>query len=447
MYIVFVATEIDPILPGGAGTVVAELTRRLTGAGHRVEILVVAAAPENVADHDLPVTWVAPGVPDWRAPDQHIANSRAAAEAVAGLPEQPDLVEFQDFQGLGVWALMRRGELGLTDTPLVIRAHGPIGLIVHGVAPDHQPLTRTVERQAFQMADAVVASSVALADVLVRHYDLDRDRVRIGEPPVPALVLADRRPAEAPEIVSYGRLGARKGSEDLLHAALPLLAADSQAVLRFVGHDGWRIDTGKSMAAYLRSLIPEHLADQVRFEDPVNRGELASVLASAWMVVFPSRFETFSLAVHECRQLGVPIVIPQIPAYRGYFGYRSGARLYDGSVTGLTEAMAELIDHPEMRAAMEAATPPPYGDPLLPYRPLTPRHPRTQAGLATAALRRIEAVSRPQPPTSPAASRLADRVLDGLPESLAGRLEVRAPGWSAVRRWRRRRAAAAWERD
>jgi hypothetical protein len=342
---------------------------------------------------------------------------------------------------------MRRGELGLAGTPLTVRAHGPIDLVWHGVAPDHQPLTRTIEREAFRMADAVVASSSAMADVLADHYDLDRERVRIGEPPVSTVRPVDLHPAEAPEIISYGRLGGQKGSEELLRAALPLLEADRQAILRFVGHDGWRIDTGKSMAAYLRTMIPDHLTGQVRFEGPVDRDDIGEVMKSAWMAVFPSRFETFSLAAHECRQLGIPIVIPQIPAYRDYFGYRTGARLYDGTVAGLTEAMAELIDNPKMRAAMQTAPPPTYHDPLQAYRPLTPRHPRTQAGLATAALRRVEAVTRPQPPAPPTAVQLADRILDGLPEVVAQRLEARPSRAAAINRWRRRRAASAWERD
>ena len=40
MYIVFVSTELDPIVPGGAGAVIAQVGRRLAAGGHRVEVLV-----------------------------------------------------------------------------------------------------------------------------------------------------------------------------------------------------------------------------------------------------------------------------------------------------------------------------------------------------------------------------------------------------------------------
>ena len=447
MYIVFVATELDPALPGGAGTVIGELGWRLIEAGHRVEVLLVANRRKGAPKSDLPVTWIKPGVPDRETPDQDRANARVAAEALAGLAEQPDFVEFQDFQGLGLWALMRRTTLGLSQTPLVIRAHGPLGLVWHGASgEDHLPFTPLMEREALRMADAVVASSAVMGDLLADHYQLDRDRIRVGEPPVPIMTPVTRRRAKAPEIVAYGRIGPRKGSEELVRAALPLLAADRRAVLRFIGYDGWSMKSGMSMTKHLRTIIPRELSKQVRFEPPVDRRHLAEAIASAWMIVFPSLFETFSLAAHECRQLGLPIVLPQAPPYRPYFSYRTGARLYDGTIQGLEEAIAELVANPEMLKAMEAAPLPVYGDPLLPYRPVTPRHPRTQAGLATAAFRRIEAATRPVIRTRPVTD-LADRVLDGLPESLAVRLDAQPWGGPQIRKWRRRRAAGAWEHE
>lgn len=449
MYIVFVSTEIDPILPGGAGTVVAETARLLQAAGHRVEVLLVADPPEPIPDFDIPVTWIEPGVRDRDAPDQHRANSRAAAEALTRLEEQPDLVEFQDFHGLGLWALMRRGVMGLSRMPIVVRAHGPIDLVFDrlGLPTGYQAVARSMEREAYRMADAVIVPSRAVAELIATHYDLEPERIRIGELPVPAVGAAVHAPAPAPEVVYYGRLAEEKGPEDLLQAMMPIMEEESSATLRFIGPDGWRLKSGKSMTAHLRSLIPSHLAGRVRFEPAVDRHHLAEALSTAWIAVFPTRFETFCLAAHECRQLGLPIVVPQLPEFGGFFGYRSGARVYDGTVAGLRTALAELIARPDVLAEMGAAPLPAYGNPLAPYRPLAPRHPRTQAGLATAALRRVEAAARPAEPSRPAASQLADRILDGLPEFAASKLERRGPAHPALRRWRRRRAAGAWERE
>lgn len=449
MYIVFVGTELDPVRPGGAGTVVARLAARLSEAGHRVEVLIVGSPPEEALSVQVPVTWIEPGVPDRAAPTRYLADSRAAAEAVAGLAQRPDIVEFEDFHGLGLWALMRRGTLGLDQTPIAIRAHGPLDLVLTrlGKDPEQQRLMRTMEQESYRMADAVIAPSSEMAGLLVDHFGLESARVRVGQPPLAELVRAPRAPAPAPEVVGYGRLGDEKGSEDLLLATLPLLAADNEAVVRFIGPDGWDVESGVSVSERLRSLVPEHLVDRVRFEGAIDRSELGLQLASAWVAVFPTRFETFCYAAHECRSLGLPIIVPQHPEFRPFFGFSTGARFYDGTVEDLSRVIGEVIAHPRMREAMERAPLPEYSDPLEPYYPVTPRHKRTQSGLATAALRRIEAATTRVEPGHPIRFEWADRLLDGLPESVASRLAARSVDSPALRRWRRRRAAGAWERQ
>ncbi|MBT8216716.1 MAG: glycosyltransferase, partial [Acidimicrobiia bacterium] len=447
MRIVFVSTELHPAIPGGAGSVIAEVGARLVRAGHEVLAIVVAEEPDGTVELPFAVQWVAPGVPDELAPDRARANSRAAAEAVAALDPPPDLVEFQDFDGLGLWSLMRRVSLGLTGVPMAVRMHGPIGLVLDGVGVEEtaDPVLRTVEAEAFRMADLVIVPSPAMADLVGERYDLDR--VRIGEPPVPPVTPVERAPAPAPEIVSYGRLGEEKGSEALLRAAVPILSDYPSSVLRFVGPDGWRIETGQSMRGYLQSLIPPDLADRVKFEPPIDRRRLGATLASAWFAVFPSRFESFCLSAHECRALGIPLVLPQLPAFRPYFGFRTGALIYDGTTRSLEAAMRTLIDRPAMRQTLADASLPTYRDPLEPYRPVTPRHRRTQSGLATAALRRLEAAGRPESQPMPAADRRAIELLESLPAPIADRVAAAPVDHRMVRRWQRRHVGSAWERE
>jgi len=436
MFVVFVTTELHPVLPGAVGTVVAEVGMRLVEAGHRVEVMVVGHPPAGEAGAGaLPVTWVEPGTPDLRAPDQHQAAARSAAEALAGLAEQPDLVEFQDPGGLGYWALLRRGELGLERTPMMVRVHGTVD-----PGAGRQQVPASLQQEALRMADAVVASTGTVAQLLARRIGIEPERVRIGQPPVPAFTKVPRRPAPAPEIVGYGRFDQEEGWEDLLRAIFPLLEADREATLRLVAADG------SGAEAHLQSLVPEGLGDRVRFEGLVKRHDLGEALASAWMAVFPDRAGSFCLAAHECRALGLPVVVPQQGEFMTFFGYRTGALVYDGTGADLRLSLSELIARPDMRLAMSEAPLPVYGDPLAPYRPLVPRHPRTQAGLGTAALRRVEAVRPPADQVGRAVPSLTSRLLDRLPESAASRLESGPVTLRAMGTWRRRRAAGAWER-
>ncbi|MDH3605483.1 MAG: glycosyltransferase, partial [Acidimicrobiia bacterium] len=200
-----------------------------------------------------------------------------------------------------------------------------------------------------------------------------------------------------------------------------------------------------SVQEHLSSLIPEAVADRVHFEPPIDRAQLGTAMAGGWVAVFPSRFDTFGSAVHECRRLGLPVIVPQRPEFAAFFSSRTGALVYDTTVEGLRSALAEILEHPELRSFLADAPGPEYPDPLSPYTPHTPRHTRTQAGLATAALSRMRAAATSNAPETP--KPMSDRLLDALPESAAGWLESRDLDSPAVRRWRRRRAAGAWERE
>ncbi len=137
-----------------------------------------------------------------------MAKSRVVADALAALEDPPDLVEFHDFLGLGYWALMRRNVLGLGSVPIAVRMHGPIDLIADHmeVEREDQAIISVLEREAYRMADAVIVPSVGMAEVLVDRYDVELDRVRIGEPPIPAVSGPEPQPATNPEIVCLGRL-------------------------------------------------------------------------------------------------------------------------------------------------------------------------------------------------------------------------------------------------
>ncbi len=450
MHVAFVTTELDPIVPGGAGTLVAEVARRLQQRGDEVTILLLGRPQAGQASApDLDVRWVAPGVIEATFPNEQIAKSRVLAQAVAELEELPDLVEFHDFQGLGYWALMRRRELNLESVPIAVRMHGPIDMIADHmeVRRDDQEVISILEAESYRMADAVIAPSSTMAGLLTERYGVEPDRIRIGEPPIPAVSQISLQPAPGPELVCLGRLSEVKGSEDFLAAGLEILANFPDATLRFVGPGGWSVKATRPMEAHLRARVPAELRERVRFVGPVARDELGSMLASAWAVVIPSRFESFCLAAHEARALGLPVIVNDLPAFRPYFNEATGALVADGTVAGLQAAMERLVESPELRARLGDAPLPVYSDPLAPYHDLSPRHPRAQAGLATTALKRVQQVLQEPESTLSTRQQQTVRVLEAIPERLAAFLEARLPfepDFPALAEWHRRRARQSW---
>lgn len=422
MHVVFVTTELAPVTNGGAGALISALRERLIDRGDRVTVILVA----DVAG-DTPPRVIATG-----SGVTFEDRSERAALAVKELvrSDVPDLIEFQDFDGLAFDSLVRRSETGIDRIPTQVRFHGPSDLMFEaiGVEPQEIAIARTMETAAFAMADRVVAPSHAIARVAAERYDIDPSRLQIGQPPLPTATLVNLSPSEFPLIVSVGRLGEVKGTHDLIAAAIPVLRKHPSSRLALIGEDGWSASADKMMSQWIiDDLIPSDVVDQIDLVGRLEPTEVAGFLASAWVVAVASRFESFNLAAHEARRMGLPVIVPDLDAFNGLLNEETGALVYDGTQQGLTDALNSIVSDRRLREGLAASPPPTYLDPMGPYRSLpTVRHPREQSGLATIAIQRFHLVERPAPkPWSPeddkrsVPRRVATNILLRLPHTVA----------------------------
>ncbi len=268
-----------------------------------------------------------------------------------------------------------------------------------GVEPPEIAVARSMETSSFRMADRVVVPSEGIGEFAAERYGLEPDRIQVGTPPVPVARSLDLEPSASPMLVCVGRLGEVKGTHDLVAASVPLLRTTPDLRLALVGEDGWSATALKPMSEWLADvLIPDDVADRIEIAGRLEGPALDQRMAEAWAVVVPSRFESYNLVAHEARAVGLPVIVPDLPAFDGVLNEDTGALVFDGSRDGLTEAMRRMIDDADLRQRLATAEVPEYGDPLEPYDALPAvRHPRSQAGLATAAVQRLEADQPPEP--------------------------------------------------
>ncbi len=405
MRIGFITSELAPYTPGGAGTAVAELARRLADE-HQVTVVVVGVTLPPV---DEPFTVVLV-----ESADSMLARSEAAHRFLAAHPGEFDLVEFVDFDALAYDSLVDRPGAGLVDTTVGVRVHGPADLMFEAIGKVPPELVEIVARETevFRMADMVLAASPSMRDLVVDRYGLAADRVLVAPPPVTDPPWAEPNPSPTPEVVVFGRLGEVKGSHDALRQLLPLLDEFADLTVRFVGGDGWSVEAGRPMSEWLRSMVPSSLENRVRFEGPIPRHLLGEALSTAWLVVIPSRFEGYCLAADEARRLGHPLVVRDIAGLRDRYSEATGAVVVGSDLAG---GVRRLVHDPLFRRRLADSPPPPVGDPLEPYAVLpAPRHPRSQAGLATAAVKRLETAAPRR-----RGAKVARRLLKLLPEGVA----------------------------
>ena len=389
---VFVTTELHPEFPGGAGVVVDGLTSLL---GDDRETLVLLLTP-----NDVDALEERPGVRVELAqiPETgFLERSQAAANALAEVVEPGDRIEVQDFEGIGFWALSHRAALGLDLALFTVRFHGPYDLLAEAMetVPGDWDIPITMEREVFAMADLVLVPTPGFVPVLAHRYQVEPERIVVSPPPVPALSPTGLSPTDPPVFAVVGRLGEMKGSVEMVEATLSLLAKGVDLQVHFVGGDGWSPTTGTWMQERLEKMIPGRQRNSFRFTGHVERGELPVALSDVTAVVVPSRFESFNLAAHESRALGLPVLVPDIAAFSGSFREETGAMVYDGTIPALAEALRRLATDSALVDRLRRSPAPELADPIAAYRiDRLPRHPRSQAGLGTVAVKRLEEAER-----------------------------------------------------
>jgi len=413
--IVFVTTELPPAIPGGAGYVIDDLATELVAVGQDVVVLLCSeTAPDSspgAAYEFLHVAFPAPvTLQDFVDQSRTIATRLSSIDA--------ERIEFHDFNIPAFWTLTHRQELGLLDTPIAIRFHGPVAEIldVVGQGPEHLHHVAQLERQCLTMADLVIVPSASMRPYVAERYS--PHSVILGPLPVSPMPTLDYDPPTEPHFVFYGRTNEVKGP-DLFLEALSMTEFDGS----FIGADGWSLVHNRPMS--------EVLGEKAIHLGPVDRFDLDS-FRSATAVVIPSRFESFCLAAYEARAKGLPIIVSDIPAFAGLWDSSTGALVFDGSAADLADEMRRLAAQPELAKRLAASPLPAIGDPIDPYRVTwSTQHPQSQAGLATAAMAAFADLSSTESGTHP-----LQRLLQLIPDPVA-KLAVRILPQAVKTRFRR----------
>lgn len=165
---------------------------------------------------------------------------------------------------------------------------------------------RATVRWSVRRAGAVVVPSQWTRDDLLRHYDVDGDRVLVAPCAVdPDLVAALERPASAigtqRVVLAVGTVLPRKNLEVVARAVARMRASGDAVTLRLVGPVP---QAGVATLGSLRTLLPEGL----EVWGAVTAERVAEAYTSSSVMAFPSWYEGFGIPVLEAMVAGLPVV-------------------------------------------------------------------------------------------------------------------------------------------
>lgn len=342
--------------PGGVAKVITSLGAALEASGKwRVGYLEMAARDADDAEAGGPRVFrrhLRPFPPP---------RSRARTRLVFALTIVPALLRMH--------ALLRRERIAVVNihypTPeawifAALRRtrlfRGRLVLSVHGLdireALRHPERARTM-RPIYAAADLIVACSQSLArDVPLLsqslagrthavHNGLDADSTA---PADPLPVQRDVPSSTSRTVLSVATFEPKKGLDVLVEAFASCLGTYPSARLRMIGQRRRNGCTFDEIAAQVQAL---GLGGRVSMAADVPNEEVLAAMASADVLVLPSRQEPFGLVLLEAGILGTPVVasevdgIPEVIPSNDY-----GLLVRPDDPAALADAICQVFGHP-----------------------------------------------------------------------------------------------------
>jgi glycosyltransferase involved in cell wall biosynthesis len=359
--IILVADEIlGYVRTGGLGTATSFLAVALGRMGHSVELLYVGERPSEPMGPDWARLYESAGVAirflprgDARVEPSYFARMRDTELALRADP--PDVVITQDLAAPAYTALrMRRLGLAFEDTLFVVYCHGTRRWISDmarkvRVLPGAHALS-VLEQASVELADIVVSPSKYLLQWMRgQQWELPEQSLVIpyltrsaatGEPAPQAAELGH----SVERITFFGRLEERKGLRPFIGAVNALDPESLRRIeLEFLGRatPAWppeRID------ALLSENVKAALTE-ISFHTDLDQPEaLARLSRPGTLAVMPSFGETFSNAVYECLERGIPFLASDAGAPPELIAEEDRARvLFQPTSAGIAEALGRVL--------------------------------------------------------------------------------------------------------
>jgi glycogen(starch) synthase len=354
--------EFPPVVVGGLGRHVHELSAALVAAGHEVTVVTRHAPGAPVEEYvngvrvvrapeDPPLFPLStPSLLAWTMAFNHALTRAALHAADAG---SYDLIHAHDWLVTHT-AVTLKEHLGL---PLVATIHATEAGRHQGWLPgEMNRCIHSIEYWLGHEADRVLVCSGYMRWEVSRLLELPGDNVEVVPNgvnaavwrPEPAAVAAarSRYAGEGPVLGFAGRLVYEKGLQDLI-AALPLLRSRHPGLRLVVAGQG-------PYADQLRNEVRERrLQRAVSFTGFLGEAELPAVLAAMDTVVIPSIYEPFGMVALEAAAAGAPLAVAATGGL---------AEIVEPGVTGVTfpardpdqlaDAVSSLLADPSYAARL-----------------------------------------------------------------------------------------------
>lgn len=356
---------------GGIGTLYYNLASELILMGHKVTVVIQSNEKSDYTQGPFRVLKFKPSVLGgdllYGAFKPILENGMSALQIVAELhlSEPIDVVDsaLWDVEAFPLAMIDKKNRPAVVCrlvTPFLIAAD------TNGWNLDSKEAALIVgaERALIDHADAVIPISVAIEKSICEKYEKTPDerwvRIYCGISYWPHFDVNsgygefqdyENIPAEkfggSRIILFIGRLERRKGVDILLHAANRFMRSAEDLILVLAGRDV------ENFSGKIEYFIDADLRDRVHFLGEVANATKDKLLAKAYCLAFPSRYESFGLVPLEAFVHSLPVIGARAGAIPEVIRHEVDGILVDvDDPASLAKAVERLASDPDLHAAL-----------------------------------------------------------------------------------------------
>ncbi len=350
MVILFYCWEFPPV-GSGIGAYIQHMSRALMSAGHEV-VVVSSRSPHHHEKESLGNNGTI-----YRIYDYSQVGGKVVAAQVLKIAKrhQADWIEVADHLGEGAALLLMRDR-----PPVVVKSHynDVIPRVRYGQARwwwqrilidlaclrDRQRICR--ERDSMALANGLLfITRRMLREAQAANLRLP-EKIAVIPNPIEALPAWINNEAQNPTMLFVGRIDFGKGVDFLPAILRSVVQRFPSARLEIAGGDGFARGVG-SIRRWVKKRFRD-LAEHVMFLGHVTPQEINEAYRRAWLVLVPSRWDTFPMAVLEAMARGKAIVASP---HGGMPEMLEGTKniVVHPSENAFAEAVIELLDNNDSR--------------------------------------------------------------------------------------------------
>ena len=248
-----------------------------------------------------------------------------------------DIIETHDFNGISLYLDNK--------IPYIVRCHGSFSIFREYFYKNFNipKLVLNCELEANRKAKNIITISKYSQKINHELFKINKSKLIYNGVNTSLYKAKEEVKVIEKSIFYFGNISLEKGADVTIEVYLNVIKFEPNLSLHFMG-----IETNYK-SELLKIIKENNIEDKVIFHGFQNTDSIIKLISSAEVVIFPSKGETFGMALCETMSIGKPVVVANIPSFNEIVTDKKSGFIAN-SVQDYSDAIQFVFENPNKAA-------------------------------------------------------------------------------------------------